>query len=170
MLQVPLVLLVQFVITGVAPIVMVPALLVAPSVSVAVKVKLCAPVKPLVNVKRAVWPSANNATVPPTAPLTAKVSCVVGVQSSVANVRNSTSTGAPPTLFAPLLCATGASFCAVRFQVFSGVMVGSVVGIASPGASGTNHTASVVFVTPVRLIASLLLSVFGVSATAGLWV
>ena len=49
-LQLPLVALVQFVMTGVALIEIVATLLVAPSPSVAVKVKLCAPVKPPVGV------------------------------------------------------------------------------------------------------------------------
>ena len=81
---------------------------------------------------------------------------MLGVQSSVASKRRFTSTAAPPTVFAPLSRTTGASFCATRFQVFKVVIVGVVAGGFSPGASGTNHTASVVLVTFVSWIASLL--------------
>ena len=50
------------------------------------------------------------------------------------------------------------------FQVLSAVIVGSVVGMGSAVCKGTNHTASVVFVTLVRLMASFLWPVFAFCA------
>ena len=52
--------------------------------------------------------------------------------------------------------ATGGSFDATRLQAFNGVSAGEFVGGFSPGASGTNHTASVELVMPVSWIESFL--------------
>ena len=55
--------------------------------------------------------------------------------------------------------ATGGSSCGIC-HCASGVSAGETIGGFWPGASGTNHTAMVVLVTPVRWMASFWKFVF----------